>query len=453
MKMLDSNKRVQEAGASAFAHLEEKAGASLTPYCEPIIRQFVRCFEKYKDRNMFILYDCVQTLAEHVGHGLAQPQLIDLLMPALIHRWQKVSDQSRELFPLLECLSYVATALADEFAPFASPVFSRCITIIHQNLQDYVASVENEALDTPEKDFLVTSLDLLSAIIQALEEKQSAALVSGSQPPLFELLTFCMEDPENDVRQSSYALLGDCAKYVFPQLHPFLPTHLPILIKQLDLDAILDEQIETGFSVINNACWSLGEIAIQHGKGMEPYVGDLLRRFLEILGNPEVPKSVLENAAIALGRLGLQNDVVMAPYLSNFSEPFLKSIITVDYTLEKASAFKGFCLVVIANPQAMEKDMGLLFTAIARYKLEESYKTPLTADLQQVFQHVSQPLPLSNSTLLTSSHRPSISTRTSSQTSAASSKLPSPPQTSTASVPTTPCKYHPSPTTSTKLIQ
>jgi HEAT repeat protein len=389
LKMLDHNKRVQEAGASAFAHLEEKAGAGLTPYCEPIIRQFVRCFEKYKDRNMFILYDCVQTLAEHVGHGLAQPQLIDLLMPALIHRWNKVTDQSRELFPLLECLSYVAAALAESFAPFAPPVFTRCIKIIHQNLEEYLAAVTNPILDSPDKDFLVTSLDLLSAIIQALDEKQSAALVSGSQPRLFDLLQFCMEDPENDVRQSSYALLGDCAKYVFPQLEPFLPVLFPILIKQLDLDTILDEQIQTGFSVVNNACWSSGEIAIQNGKQMAPYVGELMQRFLEILGNPEVPRSVLENAAIALGRLGLQNADIMSPHLATFSEQFLKSISTVDYTLEKATACKGFVLCVIANPQAMEKDLARLFTTIARYKMTEETKTPLTADLHQIFQHVS----------------------------------------------------------------
>ncbi|KAH6681884.1 armadillo-type protein [Halenospora varia] len=386
-KMLDHNKRVQEAGASAFAHLEEKAGANLTPYCEPIIRQFVRCFEKYKDRNMFILYDCVQTLAEHVGHGLAQPQLIELLMPALIHRWNKVTDQSRELFPLLECLSYVATALSDSFAPFAMPVFTRCIKIIHQNLEEYLAAVNNPILDTPDKDFLVTSLDLLSAIVQAVDEKQSAALVSGSQPRLFELLTFCMEDPENDVRQSSYALLGDCAKYVFPQLQPFLPTLLPLLIRQLDLDSILDEQIETGFSVVNNACWSAGEVSIQYGKDMAPYVPKLLQRYLEILGNPEVPKSVLENAAIALGRLGLENSTIMAPVLSSFSEPFLKSINSVDYTLEKATAMKGFCLVILRNPQAMEKDLARLFTVIARYKMVDHFKTPLTDDLQQIFQH------------------------------------------------------------------
>jgi len=44
-------------------------------------------------------------------------------------------------------------------------------------------------------------------------------------------------------------------------------------------------------------------------------------------------------------------------------------------------------LIIISNPQAMEKDLGRLFTAIARYKMEEAFKTPLTADLQQLFQH------------------------------------------------------------------
>ncbi|CAG8975924.1 hypothetical protein HYALB_00007053 [Hymenoscyphus albidus] len=387
IKMLDNNKRVQEAGASAFAHLEERAGANLTPYCEPIIRQFVRCFEKYKDKNMFILYDCVQTLAEHVGHGLAQPQLIDILMPALIHRWNKVSDQSRELFPLLECLSYVASALADSFAPFAEPVFTRCVKIIHQNLEDYLVAVSNPILDAPDKDFLVTSLDLLSAIIQAVDEKQANDLISGSQPQVFDLLTLCMEDPENDVRQSSYALLGDCAKYVFPQLKPYLPALLPLLIKQLDLDQIIEEQIETGFSVVNNACWSAGEISIQYGGEMASYVEKLLERYLQILGNPAVPKSVTENAAIALGRLGLGNSNIMAPALPSFAEPFLKSINSVDYTVEKATAMKGFCLVALANPQAMEKDLANLFSVVARYKLEDSFLTPLTADLSRIFRH------------------------------------------------------------------
>ncbi|KAF7948782.1 hypothetical protein EAE96_007973 [Botrytis aclada] len=387
-KMLDRNKRVQEAGASAFAHLEEKAGANLTPYCKPIIQQFVTCFEKYKDRNMFILYDCVQTLAEHVGQGLAQPELIDLLMPALINRWHKVSDQSRELFPLLECLSYVATALADSFAPFAAPVFTRCVTIIHQNLEEFMAAANNPGLDTPDKDFMVTSLDLLSAIIQAVDDKQSAALVSGSQPQLFQLLVYCMEDPENDVRQSSYALLGDCAKYVFPQLREFLPTLLPVLISQLDLDSIVDEQIESTFSVLNNACWSAGEVAIQYQKDMAPYVPKLSEKFLEILSNPMVPKSMNENAAIALGRMGLFNAEILSPHLATFSQPFLKALEDVDHTLEKATAFKGFLSIVMLNPQAMEKTLAQFVTAIAKYGKDVEPGSTWNVELQQAFQQV-----------------------------------------------------------------
>ncbi|RAL60797.1 hypothetical protein DID88_009902 [Monilinia fructigena] len=388
-KMLDRNKRVQEAGASAFAHLEEKAGTNLTPYCKPIIQQFVTCFEQYKDRNMFILYDCVQTLAEHVGQGLAQSELIDLLMPALIHRWHKVSDQSRELFPLLECLSYVATALAESFAPFAAPVFTRCVTIIHQNLQDFMAAVNNPGLDTPDKDFLITSLDLLSAIIQAVDEKQSAALVSGSQPQLFQLLVYCMEDPENDVRQSSYALLGDCAKYVFPQLREFLPTLLPPLIRQLDLDSIVDES-RLSRPLASSTMHAGRQVRLQFNTKriwlhMCPKLSE---KFLEILSNQMVPKSVNENAAIALGRLGLYNAEILSPHLATFSQPFLKALEGVDHTLEKATAFKGFLSIVMLNPQAMEKTLGQFITEIAKYRKDAETGSTWNAELQQAFQHV-----------------------------------------------------------------
>ncbi|KAI4150006.1 MAG: hypothetical protein L6R39_002367 [Caloplaca ligustica] len=366
-RMLDPSKKVQEAAASAFANLEEKATKGLTPYCGPIIRQFVQCFNRYKDRNMFILYDCVQTLAEHVGPALAQQELIDTLMPAIIERWSKVSDRSQEIFPLLECLSYVATALGDAFAPFAVGVFPRCIRIIHQCLEEYIMGINNEALDKPSKDFLVTSLDLLSAVIQALDAAKSSELVQNSQPRFFDLLLFCMEDPSNDVRQSSYALLGDCAINVFGQLQPFLPAIIPVLIQQLDLDKMKDEDIESGFSVINNACWSCGEIAMKEKAGMEPYVDQIYQHLLGILRNPEVPRSVNENAVIALGRLGVYCSPILAPNLGEFAKSFLSIIGPVEYTDEKAHALVGFNRTVERNPQAMEDCLVDYFKAGAAY--------------------------------------------------------------------------------------
>lgn len=386
-KMLDKNKKVQEAGASAFANLEEKAGKRMEPYSGPIIQQFVKCFEKYKDRNMYILYDCVQTLAEAIGPVLAQPELVNALMPALIERWKKLDDQSRELFPLLECLSYVAMALGDAFTPFAEPVFQRCVQIIHHNLEATLALATNPSLDVPNKDFLITSLDLLSAIIQALEAGKASKLVEQSQPAFFELLVLCMEDPSDEVRQSAYALLGDCAKYVFVQLKPLIGKIVPVLLRQLDLESILDEDIESGFSVVNNACWSAGEIAIQPEADLSPFVAELFEGFCKIITNPGIPKGVTENAAIALGRLGYSCSTQLAPHLGQFAEEFLSLMDEVDPSDEKATALRGFVQVVEKNPQAMEKSLLHYFTTVARYrdlKLRNNAKNALHDEFLKV---------------------------------------------------------------------
>ncbi|KOS17243.1 Importin subunit beta-2 [Escovopsis weberi] len=386
-KMLDKNKKVQEAGASAFANLEEKAGNRLEPYCGPIIQQFVRCFQKYKDRNMYILYDCVQTLAERLGPFIASPELVNQLMPALIERYNVVTDEARELFPLLECLSYVAQALGQEFTPYAGPIFMRCVGIIHVNLEQTLAAMGNPALDEPDKDFLITSLDLLSAIIQALGSDKAGELVSGSQQPFFELLSFCMEDQTDEVRQSAFALLGDCAKYVFPQLSSYVPRMLPLVLQQLEVDGVPDDEVDGAFGVVNNACWSSGEIAMQHLKGMEPWVPDLLSRFVDIMGNPGVPRGLVENAAIAVGRLGLGNSEQLAPALPKFAGDFLAAMQEIEPTEEKATALKGFTMIVAQNPQAIEKQLPAFFVMIARYQ-DLTLRNPIKQELHDGFKTV-----------------------------------------------------------------
>ena len=362
--MLDRNKRAQESAASAFVTLEEAANTQLNPYCQIIIQQFVRCFDQYKDKNMYILYDCVQTLAEHAGPTLARPELVQLLMPALIGRWEKVPDESREMFPLLECLAFVATALGAQFTPFAAPFFTRCIRIIEKNLEADVGASNEPWIDRPDKDFLVTSLDLLSSIIQALEGPQSKQLATTAQPNMFEMLVYCMQHKDNDVRQSAYALLGDCAIYIFPQLQPYLPALMEYLIAQLDVTQPQSDP-ETAFRVINNACWSCGEIAMRQGDGMAPYIDRLLTKLGVIMFNPNVPESLNENAAIALGRLGIGCHQQLAPHLANFALPFLKSMQKVGWTDEKGHAYKGFSRVVLDNPQALENGLLDFFVEMA----------------------------------------------------------------------------------------
>ncbi|KAF1811831.1 ARM repeat-containing protein [Eremomyces bilateralis CBS 781.70] len=364
-RMLDGNKRVQEAAASAFATLEERAKDALVPYCSVIVRQFVECFARYQDRNMFILYDCVQTLAEHLTSHLATPELVNMLMPALIQRWSKLPNQSREILPLQECLSFIATALGSYFTPYAQPIFARCIVMIHENLQMLWGVQEVLGPYESEKDFIITSLDLLSAIIQAMDPAKSAQLVETSSPNLFELLAFCMKDPNDDEKQSAYALLGDCAICVFPQMKPYLPALFDILINQLDVSNLNQDADDTAFAVINNACWSAGEIAMRADSGLEPYVDGLFQKLAMILLSTTVPESLNENAALALGRMGISYSDKLAVHLAGFAAPFVRTIRNVGWMDEKKHAMVGFSKIVLRNPQAMEAILLDFFLEIA----------------------------------------------------------------------------------------
>jgi HEAT repeat protein len=389
-KMLDRNKKVQSAAASAFAHLVENSARALEPYCGPIIQQFVRCFGKYKDRNIYVLYDCVQTLAEYIGPVLAQPENVNSLMPALIYRYQNVPDESREMFPLLECLAYVALALNDAFTPFVDPIFARCVRILHVNLEAVMASTANTEIPLPDRDFLVTSLDLLSAIMQCVSPEKAAELVEKAQPSFFDLLVFSLanERLEPEVKQSAYALLGDTSRFLFPLLQPHIASIMPPILDQLDLDQVLEDDVDRSLAVINNACWAAGEIAMRHGKGLAPYVPQLVARCRAILDNELVTDGAAENAAIALGRCGLENAEVMAPELATFAPRFLDIMSDLAPSEEKATAFQGFTMVVGQNPQAMEKVLLRFFSAIARYQ-DLELRNPIKQELHDIFQSVS----------------------------------------------------------------
>ena len=146
-RILDSNKRVQEAACSAFATLEEEACTELVPYLEYILQTLVFAFTKYQHKNLLILYDAVGTLADSVGHHLNKPQYIEILMPPLIDKWNLLKDDDKDLFPLLECLSSIATALQSGFLPYCDPVYRRCISLIEQTInQEMVNNLMIHAL-------------------------------------------------------------------------------------------------------------------------------------------------------------------------------------------------------------------------------------------------------------------------------------------------------------------
>ncbi|CAF1115156.1 unnamed protein product [Rotaria sp. Silwood1] len=349
-RILDANKKVQEAACSAFATLEEEACIQMVPYLKQILETLVHAFRKYQAKNLLILYDAIGTLADSVGSHLNRLDYIQLLMPPLIERWNLLRNDDKDLFPLLECLSSIATALQTGFLPYCEPVFGRCILLVQQTL-------EANGGDTPtDKDFMIVALDLLSGLAEGLGSHIDS-LVERSN--LLTLLERCAQDAMPEVRQSSFALLGDLTKACFRHVRKHLNVFLPLLTQNLDPHHV---------SVCNNAIWAIGEIAIQIGSEIQPFVSIILESLIIIINRNNTPKTLLENTAITIGRLGLvcPNDV--SSQLARFIRPWCVALRNIRDNEEKDSAFRGICNMIVLNPLGVTNEFIYVCDAIASWE-------------------------------------------------------------------------------------
>ncbi|OLY82423.1 Transportin-1 [Smittium mucronatum] len=351
--MLDQNKKVQEAACSAFATLEEDAGSLMIPYIESVLQTIIYAFSKYQHKNLIILYDSIGTLAEAVGSELAAPKYVEVLMPHMMARLSAIATNFNtgvddyDTFSFLECLSSIAIAYGPSFRPYASPVFYHCISMIQETLRQYQMELSGSDEQDYDKDLINVSLDLISAIIQALGPSSSELICEDSDTPLLHLVGVCMTDSSSDVRQSAFALLGDLSQNCWELIEKHIPFYMQHLVPQIDPHA-------TYANVTNNAIWAAGEIALRSKpQNIEPFINPLIERTLAILNNPESPISLQENSAIALGRFGFCSPQVLAPIVESFVERWCSVLKNITDINEKNSALQGMLNVVSSfGPEA-----------------------------------------------------------------------------------------------------
>ncbi|KAL9333162.1 hypothetical protein Peur_073301 [Populus x canadensis] len=358
-RILDTNKRVQEAACSAFATLEEEAAEDLAPRLEIILQHLMCAFGKYQRRNLRIVYDAIGTLADAVGAELNKPAYLAILMPPLIAKWQQLSNSDKDLFPLLECFTSIAQALGTGFSQFAEPVFQRCIAIIQSQQLAKVDPVTAGFLY--DKEFIVCSIDLLSGIAEGLGSGIESLV---SQSNLRDLLLQCCMDDASDVRQSAFALLGDLARVCAVHLRPRLPEFLDVAAKQL-----CTPKLKESISVANNACWAIGELAVKVHQEISPIVMTVMPCLVPILQHSEElnNKSLVENSAITLGRLAWVCPEILSPHMEHFMQSWCIALSMIHDDVEKEDAFRGLCAMVRRNPSGALSSLVFMCKAIASW--------------------------------------------------------------------------------------
>jgi transportin-1 len=369
--MLDSNRQVQKSACSCLASIIEEGFGLMTPYLDTVCQAISRALTTFQRKNLLALYDTIGTLAEFGGQQLNIPTVIQILVPSLISKFESTPEE-HDLFPLLECISFVAIALGQGFKPFAPTVFERCVMIIDSTMQKI--HEYKQGGEVPDKDFLIVGLDLLGALVQALGNDVVPLL---QHRPLEQVMKMCMVDETGDVRSCVFALLGDMAQHCFPYL----------LSKKQDLHEFIELGIRNlessdAISAINNACWSLGEVLMRTNE-FGNLVHLLLSKLIPLV-HANTAKSIRENVCITLGRLGIHYSDIVAPFLDQFVAKWYSILIRCEITyhintnLEKQSSFEGMLQVISKNPQPVIPHFGKFVDGILKWEPENPMRGQFT---------------------------------------------------------------------------
>mmetsp|Transcript_23541 Transcript_23541/g.42101 ORF Transcript_23541/g.42101 Transcript_23541/m.42101 type:complete len:912 (+) Transcript_23541:138-2873(+) len=383
-RVLDKNKRVQEAGCSAFATLEEEARGQLVPYLPDIVQTLSQAFQYYQAKNLLILYDAVGTLADAVGPDLAQPGYVQAILGPLAQRFEAVADNDRSIIALFECLSSLAQNLGEAFLPIVPRLVQRCMKLILNGAQAAQMWLQNpNEFEKPDREVMAASIDLLSGIVEGLQGKVSEVL---QQQNFLSVVPEVLKDTALQVKQSAFALVGDSAKHCMEHLAPFLSQILPHCAKAL--------RENNSATVSNNAAWAIGEICIKAGPDfmsnyLEDVVGSLVSALHRQQQNGQRPQLLMQNVCITIGRLGTVCGPQMGKLFPEFAKVWCMVMKDVRLDGEKINAFQGLCNMVKANPQAGVCCLPELAGAISSFwpappNLEPSFREILTGYKQNL---------------------------------------------------------------------
>jgi transportin-2 len=355
-RMVSPTKRLQEAAVACLGIMADSLeNQELEPYTLNIVKTVTDCFAGYQLKNRYLLFETVNSLAHHLGQRLGRDDCLNTLMQPLMTLWGQTPDDSPMLYPYFRCMSGVCSALGSLILPMAQPIFQRSFNLISYHVQARAVIKTNPQATIPEDEFLVTALDLLSGLSEALQGSMES-LISSAQPHFTQVLGMCLVDPSTAARQAALAVVGDLCTAMPVFVQQLLPNLDPIF-----LAALRDPENCTG--ECSNAAWVLHDLACnqifaenlpclgpQHvDRYLPPLVAAMNRRVGEGM------ESMAQNCALAIGRflyldpaaVSRNTSIPLASWIVAWFE--LMAHVRTDY-YGKEPAVRGMLAVLMQQP-------------------------------------------------------------------------------------------------------
>ena len=373
----DHNRIVQISACGSLATLIEEDSIQIKPYMNPICSALAHALKTYRKRSLRSVYDVVSTIALTLPEILSHKELSPIMLQSLFDKLSSFPDGDSEIFPLLDCVGTVSSALNSAISPYAENAFVKCVSLIERS---FLAS-DTGAIDQEEAArFVEHSLDAIDGIMQGLG-KHSGPLFSKS--PLGTLLVRSSVDSSAVVRQSAFGLLGDLAEICMVNLIPYLSPLLESALECMKPENITGESVDA----CNNAVWSLGVVSkVCSEQDVAQFALVALERLLPILTAPvaALPRTLVQNAAVCLGRICETTPATLAPHAHLFLGGWCAALRGLRDGEEKTDAYEGLCRIIRANPVASADHFKGICECFASWN--KSPGEPLNTEMAEITQ-------------------------------------------------------------------
>jgi len=297
---------------------------------------------RYSKRTLRIAYEVIEILADRTGSAFVGHR--GLIMPTLHRLYERIPDDDPEIQPLFNCLSGLAVSLGIHFEEYALPIYCRCLGMVKNLLETQRVGQIAANWD----NFVASALDLLGGMFEGLGSKMEHFV---GQSGLAEVLYYCCQMSEVEIRQSAFALLGEVAKTCPSSLASNLSEFAAVSVDNFSHQCLT----ENGLSVCNNACWALGELSLLSGPDQFRLIATkVLENTVNIMVHARcLPRNLVENATITLGRVVLICSTGFAQHLHVYVGVWCQMLRSIRDNLEKEQSFKG--LFVLVNLRVQQR--------------------------------------------------------------------------------------------------
>jgi transportin-1 len=134
-------------------------------------------------------------------------------------------------------------------------------------------------------------MDLISSIFSALNEKAQPFVIESN---FIIVLREFIDIRDLCIKQYVFAMVGDLQKHLGFCIKDKLPEFINCAIANLYYNDSIIDPTKNQLTVCNNACWSLGEMAMSpvNKDIIKPYTEEIVQKLQIILSSKKINKSL-----------------------------------------------------------------------------------------------------------------------------------------------------------------